>query len=218
MREYYDGLRKTGKTQCRTWYERECENCGSEFRTQHRRTRFCSQKCNASQQDYARLSRYGMAACLTTKVRECRFCQREFYGTSYQDFCSEECVKLRRKPFSAVFFPTCRVCGSLFCARRSDQVFCGRVCSSTFYNSRRRGYLKHRERLFSEQSGECWLCGFPIEWGDDVNDDLYIHVDHLIPRSHGGSDEYCNLAVSHRSCNIARSDSIEVVHLPHPLI
>ncbi|MFC6712444.1 HNH endonuclease [Branchiibius cervicis] len=45
-------------------------------------------------------------------------------------------------------------------------------------------------------SDVCWLCG---ERGADT-------VDHVVPYSHGGTDNRANLRPAHRSCNSARGN------------
>ena len=40
----------------------------------------------------------------------------------------------------------------------------------------------------------CYLCGNPIKFGDDS-------IDHKIPISKGGNNDYCNLRVTHIICN-----------------
>jgi len=54
----------------------------------------------------------------------------------------------------------------------------------------------------------CHLCGEP---GADT-------PDHLVPRSHGGSDSIENLRPAHRSCNSSRSDlTLKEWFAKHPL-
>lgn len=48
--------------------------------------------------------------------------------------------------------------------------------------------------VFAERGRVCHLCGMP---GADT-------LDHLIPRSRGGTDELENLAPAHKSCNSSR--------------
>lgn len=45
----------------------------------------------------------------------------------------------------------------------------------------------------------CWLCGSPI-LGEPVT------VDHVLPRSRGGTDDLDNLRPAHRACNLARGN------------
>jgi 5-methylcytosine-specific restriction endonuclease McrA len=44
----------------------------------------------------------------------------------------------------------------------------------------------------------CWLCGQAIEAGQAW------HVDHVVPRKAGGSDDVRNLRPAHASCNLKR--------------
>lgn len=48
--------------------------------------------------------------------------------------------------------------------------------------------------VFAERGRVCHLCGAP---GADT-------LDHLVPRSMGGTDELENLAPAHKSCNSSR--------------
>jgi len=52
-----------------------------------------------------------------------------------------------------------------------------------------------RRSLFYEQGGVCALCGTPIEGFQEGQ------VEHLTPAVRGGSNEMCNLALAHVSCN-----------------
>lgn len=54
-----------------------------------------------------------------------------------------------------------------------------------------RGYRKHRETVYDRDGRRCVSCG--------SQDDLTI--DHVVPRSNGGSDHIENLQTLCRSCN-----------------
>lgn len=45
----------------------------------------------------------------------------------------------------------------------------------------------------------CYLCLEPIEFGND-------HLEHKVPISKGGTNEYCNLGVSCKMCNLSKKD------------
>jgi len=47
----------------------------------------------------------------------------------------------------------------------------------------------------------CQLCGEAVPLDD-------IHIDHIVPRSLGGSDEPVNLRVAHARCNIQRGNRL----------
>lgn len=69
--------------------------------------------------------------------------------------------------------------------------------------SRRSGsHFKHRQRLYDEYESVCWLCLKPNA----------SEIDHLIPVSQGGSDEYVNLRLAHQSCNVSRNQKDHVFH------
>lgn len=62
--------------------------------------------------------------------------------------------------------------------------------------------------VFAERGRVCHLCGMP---GADT-------LDHLIPRSRGGTDELENLAPAHKSCNSSRGAmSLDKWREIHPL-
>jgi 5-methylcytosine-specific restriction endonuclease McrA len=57
---------------------------------------------------------------------------------------------------------------------------------------------KIRTKLLDLQGGCCALCGSPI--GDDGS------LDHILPKSRGGTNRQTNLRVVHRSCNVRRGN------------
>ena len=74
----------------------------------------------------------------------------------------------------------------------------------------RRALRKKTVSLFKKQGGKCHFCGFMCR---DVHDskkkiDLVrqMTVDHLVPKSQGGSDQYDNLVGSCTVCNSLKSD------------
>lgn len=55
----------------------------------------------------------------------------------------------------------------------------------------------------------CWLCGGAIDPDAPTNSPNQGTIDHLVPRSRGGSSELSNLRLAHRRCNVRRGN-----HLP----
>ncbi|OYN89298.1 HNH endonuclease [Parenemella sanctibonifatiensis] len=57
------------------------------------------------------------------------------------------------------------------------------------------------------KAGEpCGLCGQPIDLDLKYPDPNSFTVDHLVPSSLGGSDDYRSLRPAHARCNRARSN------------
>jgi 5-methylcytosine-specific restriction endonuclease McrA len=48
----------------------------------------------------------------------------------------------------------------------------------------------------------CYLCFKPIEFGQD-------NLEHKIPLSRGGNNEYCNLDIAHKNCNNKKRSKTE---------
>lgn len=66
-----------------------------------------------------------------------------------------------------------------------------------------------RRKIVLERDGwVCQICGLPLDPNASVIDDLYPHVDHVLPVALGGDDDLGNLRAAHRWCNLALSDSL----------
>jgi 5-methylcytosine-specific restriction endonuclease McrA len=63
------------------------------------------------------------------------------------------------------------------------------------FSKRRRS--NRREYIYTRDSGTCWLCGTKA-------DRATFTLDHVVPKSKGGTDSRSNLKVAHRKCNNVR--------------
>ena len=76
-----------------------------------------------------------------------------------------------------------------------------------------------RELVRTRAGYRCEYCGLPQEFSE-----LRFHIEHVIPRQHGGSDGADNLCLACPDCNLRKgpnltgidSQSGEVVRLFHP--
>ncbi len=59
-----------------------------------------------------------------------------------------------------------------------------------------------RREIWERDRRKCYLCGRVIQ--DSTAQ--YMHIDHVVPRSQGGSDEEHNLRAVHPTCNWRKSD------------
>lgn len=86
----------------------------------------------------------------------------------------------------------CLTCRSQIMEPRKG-LYCGPGCSPP------RGFVGARVHLISlmkDQDYLCGLCGMPLPPAMSK-----IHVDHIRPRSKGGTDDYDNLQATHERCN-----------------
>ena len=109
MRENMRAKRAAGM-ETETMEDRTCEACGCTYRVEARRPqRYCSRKCNASQQDMKELSRLAAEAMsqLSNKPRAPRACVR--CGSQFDPpnatraTCSEKCRQIPRSPLRAAW-------------------------------------------------------------------------------------------------------------------
>ena len=66
------------------------------------------------------------------------------------------------------------------------------------------GIRAHLPDLIRAQRGACGICSEPLP--DELDD---IHVDHIMPRVHGGTDSVDNLQATHAHCNLSKGAKLE---------
>lgn len=74
-----------------------------------------------------------------------------------------------------------------------------------------------RTVLVAMYGSDCWLCGLPINLTIAWPHPSSFSVDHVIPRSKGGTDALDNLRPSHLGCNSRRGNRnrIRSTRRPH---
>lgn len=63
-----------------------------------------------------------------------------------------------------------------------------------------KAYRILKNELIRKFGNVCWYCGLELELGVEA------HIDHILPVSHGGTNEIDNLALSCEFCNRAKLD------------
>jgi 5-methylcytosine-specific restriction endonuclease McrA len=48
---------------------------------------------------------------------------------------------------------------------------------------------------------DCWLCGEAIDFALARSEPMAVSLEHVVPRSLGGTNENSNLRLTHRRCN-----------------
>ena len=68
------------------------------------------------------------------------------------------------------------------------------------------GTRTKRRKLYNEQR-YCYLCGGPFSCRKKQRR-KELSIDHIVPLCFGGSDAKINQAITHRECNLAKSDRL----------
>ena len=72
------------------------------------------------------------------------------------------------------------------------------------YKLRRITYKKVRKDLFAMSGGVCPICGRKIQNKDPSDKKTYMTVDHIIPKSKGGTRKFNNIRPLCERCNRLR--------------
>lgn len=104
----------------------------------------------------------------------------------------------------------CAQCGVV--GIRLGSTFCSRAClgmsqRTTGRPPRRTTWISRAKRLalYERDSWTCQICLEPVD-RDVTRGDWAPSLDHIVPRSRGGSDDLENLRVAHLWCNSVRGD------------
>lgn len=114
----------------------------------------------------------------------------------------------------------CKVCGSFFFNDRktycSDE--CARKGANHYHDMKKRKRMRDSwteesktislDKLFDRDGGICWLCGKACDIEADPNSNNYPSIDHIVPISLGGKDEWQNIKLAHRICNSLRGNAV----------
>lgn len=71
-------------------------------------------------------------------------------------------------------------------------------------------YVPYHTRLYvhDRDRHKCHLCGLRVRYDVYMKHPWYVTIDHLIPRSAGGTNDLHNLATAHHWCNEYRADRL----------
>jgi hypothetical protein len=70
------------------------------------------------------------------------------------------------------------------------------------------------QRIAARDGWTCWLCGGEVDPDAPLDSPARGTVDHLVPRSRGGSSELANLRLAHRRCNVRRGSHLPELQWP----
>lgn len=155
--------------------------------------------------------------------KSCRHCETSFPANSEASlYCSRQCMwrwhdranGVRSAADILAESRECARCGTAFNHSATTRIHCSDLCRELARKARgvslHHGWISKAERLAIYQRDDytCWLCGSRVDMeADQQRDDWAATLDHVLPRSKGGTHEADNLRTAHRWCNSIRADS-----------
>lgn len=212
--------RKRPSGQHRVLGVRECGWCSRKFEWRGDSTgKCCSVRCNSALRSkirscdisaqwrdamirLLRCERDDLPSLDLSVWRACGWCGAVMANPPrHKQFCSTRCKhknynKANYRPRTYVV--TCGECDVEFIARDSRTRYCSEDC----WPSHKRINISRwqRLRIYERDRWCCQLCGEKVDRRAKFTDRA-PSIDHIIPRSFGGTDDVENLQLAHRGCN-----------------
>ena len=209
--KHYQRMRQHGTTD-RPAETDNCKHCGTEFTKRNTRHVFCSQRCK----DQGKPSAQGLTCCVCGK-RMAKGATSRPQGEARHNRCTPLPSKATGHPKTCKCEHCKTIISAYSIAYREWYSAQHGVNPSTPARRKRRqaGAYQYsdgvpgtvRARVYERDGGTCQICGYPTEQEGGSNSDTYPSVDHIIPRSQGGTHTIDNLRTVHRRCNSLRADN-----------
>ena len=98
-------------------------------------------------------------------------------------------------------------CKKEFKTNYSKQIFCSNECKRFFSNREaiiNNEKFSYRFKILRRDYFKCIYCG-----RSSIEDGVKLHIDHIKPKSKGGTDLISNLVTSCSKCNESKSDLVD---------
>lgn len=134
------------------------------------------------------------------KRRRCKVCFKPFKTSKDIDICSDICE-------SKIVRFKCLLCHKEVMRPRvyGPIGYCSIGCKTQGHPSRTIDKLE----VYSLFEYRCLLCSKEIDMSTGPGKPMSPTLDHVLPRSRGGSSDWFNLAPAHSICNARKSDRID---------
>ena len=144
-------------------------------------------------------------SCKNRRWDKCSVCGVDFFRYRNRPNVKPVCKACKRPPRQqkVVDWVVCTCCGFEFLSSNANRK---KACDPCRKKNRRTIPTATRRKVIERDGCVCRHCGKEVHEGDALCDNR-LHIDHIIPRSMGGSNSHANLQVLCRSCNLNKSNS-----------
>ena len=212
--------------------EAACEGCGKALERKVRRSGiYCSDECRPTcrgsgcekpatqygstycHAHYKRFKRHGHAE-ITAKARNGyragKVCKYGDGNPVYaKDTCQPHYDALRNGWNDSMMHQKCIMCDKIINPFNKNgrlvlrqQFYCSDLCA------KRPRWKVSIQELMDRDGTSCALCGGEIDFTLKYPDPQSKSIDHVLPRSRGGTDEKSNLTLAHLVCNFRKHNTI----------
>jgi len=197
QREYSARLKSESRTRSRGGVPSRCLHCGGDFIARRDNVasgggKHCSIRC-------ANFTKAAARGCRRTPPRKSDFRRRT-------ERVAERASRGSTGGNLIWVQGPCLVCRTQFMSRGAMSRYCSQSCRD---RNRQRAFgitWLDRMALFDRDDWKCQICLEAVDYSADPLSDWYPTLDHIVPRSKGGSHDYKNLRTAHRWCNSVRGD------------
>jgi hypothetical protein len=161
---------------------------------------------------------------MTNFIRNCEWCGNEFQTEwETKTYCTRQHKEsarrfrkgTRRHTITTLHLRQCKGCSNQFSTRKANQVYCGNDCANWYKEQvkreRDRLFINSKtpalkRRIYFKTDGRCGICKSIIDLSLKYPDPASFSIDHIIPRSQGGTHGFDNLQPAHLACNAKRGN------------
>jgi len=140
-------------------------------------------------------------------IRNCKNCNQDF-GTNYRkiEYCCKDCkIEFNIKSKSQLI---CKHCNGKFLTKRLNQLYCSKKCRKECVPAELKekysgtGNLKGFN-IFERDNFRCAYCG-----KTSYEDGAKLVVEHIFPRSKGGTNDGHNIITACNDCNAKKGNKV----------
>ncbi len=190
-----------------------CAGCSADFIVTSPSQRYCSTECQRWTSHIRRVDDLIAQGKTHVDIERiaCPICSIVFWSANGSPGCSSQCSSAWNaiqagRVSSAIIWWSCTVCaasGWLSPAAAKQRVFCSPECRESA--AAQMGRISHSVgawRLMSRDGFRCAYCGLsPLR-----NENVELHVEHVVAVSRGGGDNAANLITACAFCNLSKND------------